>query len=77
MHIRIKESRKRPIHLLIPNTLFFNKGIAYFAAKGDYGLTYGQAWNLLREIKSFRRRNGKWTLVEVQSADGDEVKIVI
>ena len=77
MHIRIKENTKRPIHFVIPNSLFFNRGSAYFASKGNYGLTYEQVWKLLREIKSFRRRNGKWTLVEVQSADGDEVKIVI
>ena len=77
MRIRVKEKSRWSFRLSIPTWLFLNRFTAFVISRGDNDITYKQAWKFVREIKAFRRRNGKWKLVEVHSADGDEVEITI
>lgn len=77
MRIKIKENSRWSFRLSIPNWLLLNRLNAFIISRGDNGVTYKQAWKMFQEIKAFRRRNGKWKLVEVHSAEGDEVEITI
>lgn len=77
MRIKVKENSRWALRLSIPTWLFLNRFTAFIISRGDKDITYKQAWTLFRAIKTFRRRNGKWKLVEVHSADGDEVEITI
>ena len=77
MRIKAKENSRWVLRLSIPTWLFLNRFSAFVISRGDREITYKQAWTLFRAIKDFRRRNGTWKLVEVQSANGDEVEITI
>ena len=77
MRIKVKQKSRWSFRLTIPTFLLLNRVNAFFISRRDDNLTYKQVWAVFREIKAFRRRNGKWKIVEVQSADGDEVVIII
>ncbi len=77
MRIRVKEKSRWSFRFTIPTWLFLNRFTAFVISRGDNDITYKQAWKLFQEIKAFRRRNGKWKLVEVHSAGGDQVEITI
>ena len=61
--------------------MVFNRvgiGMAYGFLKGkNMPLTKDQALIIAKGIRDFRRRNGPWKLVEVYSADEEQVEIWI
>ena len=87
MKIDITTDEGKRIFLWFPTRLLLNRlivaiGVAYInKSKHDYGvpkLSYSLVMPLVKEIHSQRRIQGrKWTLVDVVSADGEKVKIVL
>lgn len=77
MKVRVKSNECWSFRLAIPTFLLFNRFTAFLASRGESEITYKQARTLFREIKRFRRKNGKWKLVEVHTSDGEEVEIII
>lgn len=71
--------------LLLPTGIIFSRGTAWLA--DTVGRKYaGDAMkdippealkNLFAEIRRIKRRYGKWELVDVESADGEKVKITL
>ena len=77
MRVRIKPNEKWTFRFAVPTFLLFNRFTAFLVSSGKENVTYRQAWTLFREIKRYRRKNGKWKLLEVRSSDGEEVEITI
>lgn len=87
MKIDITTDEGKRIFLWFPTRLLLNRlivaiGVAYInKSKHDYGipkLSYSLVMPLVKEIHRQRRIQGrKWTLVDVVSADGEKVKIVL
>jgi len=77
MKVRVKSNERWSFRFAFPTFLLFNRFTAFLASRGESKLTYKQAWALFREIKRYRRRNGKWKLVEVKTADGEEVEVIL
>ena len=77
MRIHVKKNEKWTFRLSIPTFILFNRFTAFLASIGKEDITYRQAWTLMREIKRYRRENGKWKLVEIRTSDGEEVEITI
>ena len=77
MRIRVKTNERWTFRLCIPTFLLFNRFTAFLVSRGEEELTYRQAWTLIREVKRFRRKNGKWKLVEVRSCNGEEVEVIL
>ncbi len=80
MKIRIR-SKETNLTLRLPTGMVFNRvgiGMAYGFLKGkNMPLTKDQALIIAKGIRDFRRRNGPWKLVEVYSADEEQVEIWI
>lgn len=83
MRIHI-HSDGRKISLILPTQFLFNKGILKF------GLRVGKKYSdevpdippeavdaLCDEIKRIKKRYGSWDLVDVRSADGEQVHIIL
>ncbi len=87
MRIRIKEAEKRGFFLWFPTILLLNRftvliGVAYYnkelRKENDPKLKFSQLIPFVREIHHQKRRLGrKWVLVDVESADGEKVKIFL
>ncbi len=77
MRIKVKEKSRWSFRIAIPSWLLLSRLSAFIYSRGDHDITYKQAWRMLRAIKAYRRENGSWKLVEVQSADGDQVEITV
>lgn len=87
MKIDITTDEGKRIFLWFPTRLLLNRltvaiGVAYInKSKHDYGvpkLSYSLVMPFVKEIHRQRRIQGrKWTLVDVVSADGEKVKIVL
>ena len=87
MKIDIKTDEGKRIFLWFPTRLILNRltaaiGVAFLNKEnqnsGDPKLTVRQFMPLVKEIHRQRRIQGrKWTLVDVVSADGEKVKIVL
>lgn len=79
MKIVVKSNEGTNIRLPIPSGLVLNRFAAGFAPKylKEYGIdiTKEQAINFVKELNRYRRRHPEWVLVEVQSSDGEYVKI--
>ncbi len=84
MRIQIKGG-DRNFSIRIPNWLLANP-VSVSIAKGAVKKYAPEKANLLTlknlsplaaEIKRIKKRYGTWTLVEVQSADGEEITITI
>ena len=85
MKIDIATDEGKRIFLWFPTRLLLNRltvaiGVAYInKSERDYGvpkLSYTQVLPLVKEIHRQRRIQGrKWTLVDVNSSDGEKVKI--
>ena len=73
------------IKLVLPTALVFNRtiariGIYYmkkYAPDQVQELTYEQLDALFAEFRRIKSKHGFWTLVDVQSADGQLVKIIL
>lgn len=84
MRIKVK-SEDTNIKLILPTNLIFGRGMVWLANR--FGRKY--AGNALRDIppealdvlfaefRRIKRKYGRWTLVEVHSADGAEVEITL
>ena len=87
MKIDITTDEGKRIFLWFPTRLLLNRltvaiGVAYInKSKRNYGipkLSYSLVMPLVKEIHRQRRIQGrKWTLVDVVSADGEVVKIIL
>ena len=87
MKIDITTDDGKRIFLWFPTRLLLNRltvaiGVSYInKSKHDYGgpkLSYSLVMPLVKEIHRQRRIQGrKWTLVDVVSAEGEKVKIVL
>lgn len=87
MKIDITTDEGKRIFLWFPTRLLLNRltvaiGVAYInKSKRNYGipkLSYSLVMPLVKEIHRQRRIQGrKWTLVDVVSADGEGVKIIL
>lgn len=77
MKVRVKSNERWSFRFAMPTFLLFNRFTAFLASRGETEITYKQVWALFREIKRFRRKNGKWKLVEVQTSDGEEIEVII
>ena len=77
MRIQVKKKGKWSFRLGIPTFLLFNRFTAFLFSIGKEKVTYRQAWTLMREVKRYRRKNGKWKLVEIRTSDGEEVEITV
>ncbi len=80
MRIIVKESEGKNIRLLLPTGMVLNRLTAGLISKAlveraKMDLSTGQMMRLMRELKRFKRKHPDWVLVEVQSSDGDYVKI--
>ena len=77
-------SKDHGFSLILPTRMLFSKGLIKF------GLRIGRKYSdqvpplapeaidaLCDEIKRIKRKHGSWKLVEVQSADGDDVRIIL
>ena len=84
MRIRVK-SENTSINLVLPTNWIFNKGTVWLARR--FGVKYAAESmknvppealdRLFRELRRIKRTRGRWELVEVRSADGDEVQITL
>ena len=87
MKIDITTDEGKHFFLWFPTRLLLNRltvaiGVAYInKSERDYGgpkLSYSQVLPLVKEIHRQRRIQGRrWTLVDVVSADGECVKIIL
>ena len=68
------------IHLSLPDWLIFGKMTVWLAGKagGKYipeGIATRDMHILLNELQKAKRIYGSWVLVEMESADGEHVKV--
>jgi hypothetical protein len=79
MKIVVKSNEGPNLWLPIPSGLVLNRFVAGFAPQylKEYGLdiTKEQAISFVKALNKYRRRHPQWVLVEVQSAEGEYVKI--
>lgn len=79
MKIRISAG-ERDFSLHLPNALVLNRFVIRKALQKSSGesVISGKDLNrILEEVNRIRKRNGSWDLVEVQSSDGEKVKITL
>ena len=80
MWIRIKQTDGPNISLPLPLGLLKSRLIWRIAEKhgGEEAAQYApMAREMIRELAAYVRANGHFTLVDVQTADGETVKIVV
>ena len=79
MIVKIRSQDGPNLFIPIPVGLFCNRLTAGFAAKAmaQNGITAtpAQMAKLFRTIRACKRRHRDWVLVEVQSANGDQVYV--
>lgn len=84
MRILVKDD-EHTIRLWLPTALIFSSLTAEIAAHcmrkyvkdPRVNLTSRQLRALFAEMRRIRHRHGSWELVDVQSADGEKVKIIL
>lgn len=81
MKIVVKESRDRSIRLHLPNGLAMNSMSAAILSaklrKKKVNISGKQLHLLFKAAKRYKSRHPEWKLVEVESADGETVEIVL
>ena len=72
------------IHIGLPTGLIFNRYVLRFALRNIrldgvafHGLSRKQADALALEMRRIKKKHGSWTLVEVCSADGEQVTVTL
>lgn len=79
MRIVVKSKDGPNIWLPIPSCLVFNRFVAGIAPKylkeDGIEITKEQAVAFIRALNQYRHKHPDWVLVEVQSAEGEYVKI--
>ena len=84
MRIKIK-GEGRNVDICLPTALIFNGITAEVAAYSmgksaparDNNLSARQMRALFSEFRRIKNKYGTWTLVDVQSSDGETVKIIL
>lgn len=78
MKIRVKSEGKK-FFFIVPNWLFINHLFCFVAhrelKKKGLDLPYRKLYSFFKEINRCKQRHKDWKLVELNSADGDEVEI--
>lgn len=79
MKVRITGGEKN-LRIDIPDWLLFGRLTLWLAARvgGKYapeGISPEQMKILLEELRKVKKKHGSWVLVEVNSADGEQVKV--
>ena len=81
MRIHIKSEGKN-LHFWIPTNFVFGRGIAWLAVR--FGLHYAnvdlspeQICLLFAEFRRIKRKYRTWELVNIESADGELVKVLL
>ncbi|HOJ47839.1 MAG TPA: hypothetical protein PLD48_03070 [Bacillota bacterium] len=86
MRIVVRSKERKNIHLRFPTRMLFNgftgtigAGIVnkHIGTDSGYKLRASDLRRLMREINRIKKKHPKLDLVEVHSADGDEVKITL
>lgn len=81
MKIIVETKDLKNIRLYFPTGLVLNRLTALIASKtaekNGNSLSFDQACCFISALKDFKRKHGKWTLVEVETASGDHVEITI
>lgn len=80
MKIYIKEANHKPIRFAIPNGLFMNRFVARIGAQSlkqqnNIHLSSHDIYKLFKALRESKKTFGKYTLVEVESSDGQTVRI--
>lgn len=79
MQIRVKDKDGTNLFVPLPSGLVFNgltAGIAArVASENGVNITPDQMRRLFAIIRQYKKAHPDWILVEVQSADGDEVMV--
>ncbi len=84
MRIRIRD-KGMGFSLIIPTNLFFSRPVQYlsnhtarkYAPEAMNNISPEAMDALFSEIRRIKRRYGHWELVEVDSADGEYVQIIL
>lgn len=81
MIISVKGKAGREFRIVVPTGLLLNRLTAHFIPgaleKRGIALTSDQMMKLIQTIRDCRRKNGKWKLLEAETADGDYVEILL
>lgn len=79
MKIVVKDNQRHNIRILLPSCLVLNRWVAGCAPKylKEYGvnLKKEQAITLVKELNQYRRKHPEWVLAEIQSSQGEYIKI--
>ena len=81
MRIHIK-SEDQNLQFWLPTNLVFSRGMAWLGIR--YGLRHAgmnispdALQRLFGEFRRIKRRYGTWELVNIESADGNQVKVIL
>jgi hypothetical protein len=85
MRIFVQEHGEKPIRLIFPTGMIFNRltaligshAIKEHAGEEFSALNSRQLNRLFRVIRKFKRKHPKFELVNVESSDGDKVRIIL
>ncbi len=81
MKIIVNDKEGTNLHLTFPTGLILNRLSVHFMSKGlakkGVPMTRGQMLPMIKALNQFRRSHKDWKLVEVQSADGEYVEIIL
>ena len=81
MKIQIKEAGGHKFCLPIPTGSVFGHLTAAFLPRvlkdEDITITRKQAYQFLKELRRYKKQHPDWILVDIQSANGDTVKIAV
>ena len=79
MKVTVKTG-KMSLYIPIPNAVLFSRPAAKLVEKSvgeDGDIPPHSMEKILKELKRYRRKHGKFTLAEVESADGTRVKVEV
>jgi hypothetical protein len=85
MRIKVKSDDGKKINLIFPTWFVFSDLGARIAAKvisrnaepHEFNLSGKDLSRLMAELRKIKKKYGRFELVDVQSAEGDTVKIVL
>ena len=80
MKIYIKEENHHPIQFSIPNSLFMNHMVASIGSNvvkktNDIQISSKDIYKLFKVLKDSKQTFGNYCLVEVESSDGEIIRI--
>ena len=79
MKVKIQPSQRFGLTLWLPTGLIFNRltalRVPVWLRQCGITVTYSQICRLLRCLHAYRRCHRDWILAEIETADGDHIKI--